>query len=427
MIRKWLGSAAVSALIAAPGLADTIVVTNARIWTGTEAGTIEGGVVVIEEDQISAVGGADTEAPDGAQVIDANGGWVTPGVFAPFTRVGIVEISAEDASNDAVAADSPFSVALDAEDAFNPASTSLAVQRIEGVTRLAVAPAPSSKIFAGQGFIASASGAPDSVLASNAFLLVSLGETGAGLAGGSRPAAWAQFEAALADSRSPARYLTSNGGDVLTRYDAQALRSAATGDQLILIEAHRASDLLRIVAFKEENPALDLAILGADEGWIVADALADADIPVIIDPFSNLPATFAQLGATGENAARLIEAGVETAFAHLGDNAHQAHLARQVAGNAVANGVDHDAAVAAITSVPAEIFGLSGEGVIERGAIADIVVWDGDPLEVTTNADAVIIGGALQSLESRQTRLRDRYLSLDRGDRPFSYRRAAED
>ena len=122
-----------------------------------------------------------------------------------------------------------------------------------------------------------------------------------------------------------------------------------------------------------------------------------------------------------KNAERLIAAGVPTAFAHLGDDGHQARLVLQVAGNAVANGVSHDDAIAAITSVPAEIFGLEDLGTLEVGKTADVVVWDGDPLEVMSSVDAIYIAGEEQSLESRQTRLRDRYLSLYTSEQPLAY------
>ena len=157
---------------------------------------------------------------------------------------------------------------------------------------------------------------------------------------------------------------------------------------------------------------------------MVADQLVEADIQVIIDPFSNLPASFAQLGATSRNAERLIEAGVLTAFAHLGDNSHQARLVLQSAGNAVANGVSFDDAMAAITINPALIFGMDDNfPVIRGGSAPDLVLWDGDPLEVMTTAEMVVINGEIQSMESRQTRLRDRYLDLDESEKPLAYKR----
>jgi len=173
--------------------------------------------------------------------------------------------------------------------------------------------------------------------------------------------------------------------------------------------------------FAEANSDLQIAIVGADEGWRVAPRLAASGIPVIVDAFSNLPASFEQLGATAENASRLMEAGVTVAIAHLGSSSHQARLSTQVAGNAVANGLSHDDAMKALTTYPAQIFGLRGLGVIGPGARADIVVWDGDPLDVTSNPDVVMIDGKVQSLETRQTQLRDRYLDLDESTRPLAY------
>ena len=180
-----------------------------------------------------------------------------------------------------------------------------------------------------------------------------------------------------------------------------------------------------MIAFSEEKSSLNFAIVGATEGWLVADELAASGIPVIMDPFDNLPASFEQLGATSRNAERLIEAGVKTAFAHLGSDSHQTRLVLQSAGNAVANGLDAAEAIKAITSVPAEIFGYNDLGRLSSGAIADIVIWDGDPLDVTSAPTTIIIDGVEQAMESRQTKLRDRYLDLtdDGGDLPLAYRK----
>ncbi|MEO0983498.1 MAG: amidohydrolase family protein [Pseudomonadota bacterium] len=423
MIRTLLLGAAAAALSAAAS-AQTFAVRNGTVWTGTEAGSFQNGVVVIEDGEIAAVGDASTAIPDDATVIDADGGWVTPGVIAAYSQIGIVEVGAEDSTDDRSAAMSLYSAALDAAEGFNPSATTIPVSRIEGVTRVVVSPSPATTVFAGAGFVADTSGAPDSITKPDAFMRVYLGEGGAAVAGGSRPAAWAQLRAGLADARTfPARFLAHNEGDALTRVDAQALGPAARGQQLLLISAHRASDLRAIIAFQEDNSSLDIAIVGADEGWMVAEELAEAGIPVIINPTSNLPSSFSNLASTLENAARLIEAGVATAFAYRDDDSHQARLTLQAAGLAVANGVEHDDALAAITRVPAEIFDLDGLGVLEDGAVGDVVVWDGDPLEVTSSPTAVLINGELQSLESRQTRLRDRYSSLERSDRPFAYRK----
>ena len=423
MIRTLLITAA-STLALASAAAQNLTITNAKVWTGTEAGTLDSAAIYVRDGEIISVIENGTAPRGGSPVIDADGAWVTPGIITPFTRIGIVEVGAEDSTNDTRASGTAFSVALRASDGFNPSATTVPVTRIEGVTRIAVAPANGGSMIAGQGFIADTSGAPDSITQDRAFVYIDLGEGGAGLAGGSRPAAWAALRGAFADARGyPGRFMAHNEGDTLTRTDAQAFGRAVRGGQLILVNAHRASDIRQVIDLKFENANVNIAIVGADEGWIVAEELADAGIPVIIDPFSNLPASFAQLGATSRNAERLIEAGVLTAFAHLGDNSHQARLALQSAGNAVANGVSFDDAMAAITTAPAAIFDLDTLGSVAPGSTADLVVWDGDPLEVMSAPQAVIIDGEVQSMESRQTKLRDRYLDLDESERPLAYKR----
>lgn len=422
MIRKILLSAAASAAIALGAAAQNVAIVNAKVWTGTDAGTLDNATVYISNGDVAGLG-VNFAPPSGTELIDAEGNWVTPGIFSPFSRTGIVEVGAEDSTNDTSAAGTQFSVALRASDGFNPAATTIDVTRIEGVTRIAVAPSNAASLIAGQGFIADTTGDADSISYDRAFVYIDLGEIGAGLAGGSRPAAWASLRGAFADARGyPARFMAHNEGDTLTRADAQAFGRAVRGQQLMIIAARRASDLRMVMALKEENPNLNLAIVGADEGWIVADELADAGIPVIIDPFQNLPASFSQLGATSKNAERLLDAGVTTAFAFLGRDTHQARLVLQSAGNAAANGVSFDDAMAAMTTVPAEIFGIEDYGTIERGSTADLVLWDGDPLEVSSAPIAVFIDGEAQSLESRQTKLRDRYLDLDESEKPLAYK-----
>lgn len=419
MIRPLL--LGLAALCIAPlGLAQPVAIVGEKVWTGTAQGTLTDGVVVIDNGRIVSVGtGA---APAGMAQVEAE--WVTPGLISAFSRTGTTEVPGEKSANDTGAGGSAFSAALNAADGFNPDATPIPVTRLEGFTRIAVAPDARSKMFAGQGFLADTSGLPGSVFAERAFAFIVMGERGAALSGGSRPASWSALRGALDDVRFfTARYMTHNEGNVLTRMDAQAFMPAARGDQLILIEARRASDLDAIMDFKQENPMLKIAIVGADEGWRVADRLAAMKIPVIIDAFSNLPSSFSQLAATSENAGRLAKAGVTIAIVNLDDSSHQARLATQIAGNAVANGLPFDDALAALTTAPAEIFGMEGLGVLAPGARADVVAWDGDPLEITSAPTAVFIDGVSEPMESRQTKLRDRYLNLDESERPSAYRK----
>lgn len=410
-----LGAASVAA-------AQPVAVYGKNVWTGTAQGTITDGVVVIDNGRVVSVGKAPGAVPAGAAEVRAE--WVTPGLISGFSRTGLSEVSGVDDTNDAGAGSSDFSAALNAADGFNPDATSVAVTRLAGFTRLAVAPQASSKLFGGQGFLAETSGLTGSVFRDRAFAFIVLGEPGANLAGGSRPAAWASLRGAFDDVRFfGARYMTHNEGNVLTRMDAQALMPAVKGEQLIVFQASRASDLNAIMDFKEQNPALRIAIVGADEGWRVARRLAALDIPVIVDAFSNLPASFSQLASTSENAKRLSDAGVTVAIVNLDNDSHLARLATQIAGNAVANGMSHDAAMRSLTTAPAEIFGMTGLGTLAPGARADVVAWDGDPLEVTSAPTAVYIDGEAQPMESRQTKLRDRYRNLDESERPLAFRR----
>ncbi len=425
MIRTLTLCLSAVAVAVLPGATQTTAITGGKVWTGSDRGTIENGTVLISDGQIVAVGTAAEVSIAGADsIIDADGNWVTPGIVVPYSRIGIVEVGAEDSTNEITAAASDYSVSLNAAVAFNPAASTIDVTRIEGVTRVAVALAPTGNLFGGQGFVTDTSGDLDSDIRERAFLYVSLGEQGASLAGGSRAAAWAQLRSAIDDARTfPARFMAHNEGTALTRADARAFGPAVRGQQLMLVQAHRAVDLRQVMDFADEFPAFRIAILGADEGWMVADELAAAGIPVIVDPFQNLPASFAQLAATSENASRLIKAGVDVSFAHFGDAGHQARLALQVAGNAIANGVPHDEALAALTVNPADMYGLNDLGRLVTGATGDVVIWDGDPLEVTSSPTHVFISGEAQSLESRQTRLRDRYLELDESTRPMAYNR----
>jgi imidazolonepropionase-like amidohydrolase len=405
---KWLSPLLVALAIAAPATAETVLIRDGRVITNTSAGVIEGGDVLIVDGQVSAVG-ANIAAPRAARVIDATGKWVTPGIFAAVSQVGLSEISGSGAPNDASIEGELVSAAADAGLAFDYSVSAIPVTRIEGVTRAAIAPNGSHTMFSGIGALVSMSGQPGSVFREDAFMVLQMGEAGANRTGGSRAAYWPALEAALRDAREyPGRYRSGQGGAVLNEIDAAAVQPFANGRGLILVNVESATDIRALIRFKRSHPNLRFVINGASEGWEVATELAAANIPVIVDTMQNLPNSFEQMGSRLDNAAILSRAGVRVIIASAGDG-HQARLVLQQAGNAVANGMDWNAAFASITRVPAEVFGATGLGVLQRGATADVVVWDGDPLEVKSAPTAVFIEGAEQSLTSRQTMLRDRY------------------
>jgi imidazolonepropionase-like amidohydrolase len=396
--------------LAAPAAAETVLVRGGRVVTNTGA-ILEKGDVLISGARIAAVG-ASIAAPRGARIIDASGKWVTPGAIAAMSEVGLSEISGSGAPNDASVSGPLISAAADAGRAFDPAASAVPITRMEGVTRVAIAPAATGTIFSGTGAFVSMDGGADSVQRRKLFQVVELGEVGADRAGGSRAALWPYLEAALRDAREyPARYSSGQGGAVLSEIDAQALKPFALGQGYFLVRTERASDILELIRFKRANPTLKFIVHGAAEGWLVADEIAKAGLPVIVDPLVNLPERLEKLAARADNATLLDRAGVDVIIAPSPGtvDAQQSRLVLQLAGNAVANGMPWAAAFKAVTSAPAAAFGVTDVGALAPGRLADVVVWDGDPLEVTSAPTAVFIAGAEMPLVSRQTRLRDRY------------------
>ncbi|KAF0176705.1 MAG: amidohydrolase family protein [Hyphomonadaceae bacterium] len=410
-LRNALLAALAALAVATPASAQSILIKGGRVVTNAGA-ILERGDVLITNGRIASVGVSIT-APRDARVIDATGKWVTPGAFAAMSEVGLSEISGSGAPNDANIEGDKISAAADAGRAFDPTVTAVAVTRLEGVTRAAIAPTASGSMFSGRGALVSLDGGRDSVFRQRAFQVLELGETGAGRTGGSRAALWPMLEAALRDAREyPARYRSGQGGAVLNEIDAAALQPFARGEGLFLVHIESASDIRELIRFKRANPALKFVIHGGAEAWLVADELARAKIAVILDPLVNLPDRMERLAARADNAALLHRAGVMFAIAPGPGtvDAHQARLVLQLAGNAVANGLPWDAAFAAVSKAPADIFGVGGQlGSLSAGRTADVVVWDGDPLEVASAPTAVFIAGRDMPLVSRQTRLRDRY------------------
>ncbi len=423
-MKRLLSALAATALTATSALAQTYAVTNGRVVTNTDAGIIEAGTVVIQDGDIIAVG-SNVTIPSGATVIDADGGWVTPGIFAPYTQLGLIEVALESSTNDAGASDSDYSVALDVSDSFNPAGTHIPSTRIEGVTRVALYPSTGFNLFAGHGALADMSGDADSLFETGSFVYADLSQSGASRAGGSRAAAWAFLEAAFADARAyPARFSNSIHGDALDRYDAASLVPVVRGRMPLVVNVDRAADIRRAIRFRNENAPMRMIIQGGAEAWMVADELAAAGIPVLMDPIRNLPGSFDSLGSTLAAASLLHDAGVTIAYTtETADGYFNARLLAQHAGNAVAHGVSWDDAFAAITLVPAQIYGVASRyGALASGYAGDVVVWDGDPLEVMSAPTHVLIDGQETDMESRQTMLRDRYMDIT-DDTPFAYRR----
>lgn len=433
-MKRLLVVAASVLALSVPAAAQDVTITNARLVLGDGSAPIEGGTVVVRGGSVVYAGPANG-APAGGNAVDAKGAWVTPGIFATVTTLGLADVSAVDESNDITAGETPFSAALDAATAINPTSQHILVHKAAGITRAATTMLPAGSIFAGQGAIIDLDGDARPVVQARAFQMITLGEAGADRAGGSRAAAHALLRAALREAQALAGKsgipeTTEIGKDdevLLSRFDAEALVPVVTGRQKLYVAADRMADIRAVLALKQEYPRLDLVLVGATEGWLVANEIAAAGVPVIANGLLDLPETFEQLGATQSNAGRMARAGVKVAVNAA--TMQDPRRLQQVAGNLVAltkmpgaTGMAWGQAFAAISSVPAEISGMGGKaGVLKPGAFGDVVIWTDDPLEVGSVPTQVWIGGVSQDLTNHQTRLRDRYIDLDESDRPKAY------
>ena len=407
-----------------PGIAgaDITAITGATIHTMTEQGTLKDATVLVEDGHIIAVGNG-IQIPDGAIHIVADGRVVTPGLFDAYSYFGVVEISLVKQSVDVFQTDEKYTASFELADAINPRSTLIPINRIEGVTRAMVAPQAgfyqelSNSPIVGLGSVIHLGSTENFLVARNNALFVMLGETGAALTGGSRANALLLLRESLQDARDYAA--NREGFDEgrrrayrLNRQDLDSLVEVLNGQRPIVATVDRASDIEAALRLANEF-GIRLVINSGAEAWIVADKLADANVPVILDPLQNLPSSFAALGSTLENAARLDEAGVTVAFSS-GDS-HNSRNMKQAAGVAVANGLSYETALRALTINPAKIYGVQATyGSVSVGAEADLVIWSGDPLEVSTFADFVMIRGRAIPMVSRSTLLFDRYKDLDK-------------
>jgi len=415
--------------IASPAIADTTAIVGGKVHTVGPMGTIENGTVLIVDGRIAAVGD-DVAVPAGAETIDATGKVVTPGLFSPFGQLGLVEVSSSAGPTDYSQRGTQFTAGFDVADAYDRRSTLIAINRIEGVTRAVVAPTPGYPDESGSGHILAGLAAVVNLGDNNvldrrgAAMVVVLGQSGSYFAGGTRTAAWLTLRNAMNEAID---YREHKGdfergmrrGYVHSVNDLEALQGVINGNTPMIVSVDRATDIEVLIDFVDEF-SVTAIIIGGSEAWMVANELAAANIPVIVGPSANLPGSFDAINARFGSASILVAAGVKVAIADSDSQTHNARNMTQSAGIAVAHGLDWDAALRAITLTPAEIYGVAtATGSLETGKAADVVIWPGDPLELTNYPEAVFINGEAVPMVSRQTLLRDRYLQ---SDKPPAYR-----
>ncbi len=403
-----LGAAVMAlACIASSAQAQDLLVRDATVATASARGNVEDADVLVQGGIIRAVGRG-LSAPAGVPVVEAKGRTLTPALFGGITEIGIEEVSGESSTVDSALkiGEQPLRPEFDVTLAYNPASVLIPVARLDGIGFTALGAATGGGFVAGQGGVVRFDGSADPIGPRALFLR--LGAAASELTGQSRAAQWMLLQQMVDEARgqvaadSPHALLTPAGRRTLARY--------LSGQGRIVVEVDRAADIRQLLRWAAREK-VKIAIAGGAEAWQLAPELAAAKVPVFVDALGNLPATFDQIGATLENAARLQRAGVPVAFAQRDDASHNARKMRQLAGNAVANGLPWADGLAGLTRVPAEVLGVADQiGSIEPGKRADLVLWEGDPLDVAHYAEQVWLGGRAMPMRSRQTELRDRYL-----------------
>ncbi|AWH54690.1 amidohydrolase [Stenotrophomonas sp. ESTM1D_MKCIP4_1] len=406
--RAWLGATVmVLAGIAGTASAQDLLVRNATVHTASARGSLQNTDVLVQGGLIRAVGPG-LAAPAGVAVVEANGRPLTPALFGGITEIGIEEVSGESSTVDSTLkiGEQPLRPEFDVTLAYNPASVLVPVARLDGIGFTALGAATGGGFVAGQGGVMRLDGSADPIGPRALFLR--LGAAASELTGQSRAAQWMLLQQMVDEARgqvaadSPHALLTPAGRRTLARYLA--------GQGRIVVEVDRAADIRQLLRWAAREK-VKIAIAGGAEAWQMAPELAAAQVPVFVDALGNLPTTFDQIGATLENAARLRRAGVAVSFAQRDDASHNARKMRQLAGNAVANGLPWADGLAGLTRVPAQVLGVADQiGTIEPGKRADLVLWEGDPLDVAHYAEQVWLGGRAMPMRSRQTELRDRYL-----------------
>jgi len=396
---------------AAPPDSFAIIHAKAILIPGQPA--VEDANILIENGKIKSAGTA-VSIPSGMRTIDAKGRLVTPGLMNSASQLALVETGTED-TTDAAVTSGLYGASFDVQYALNPNSTLLPVARADGLTRVMIMPTASTGApFNGLGAVLRLSEGESIVDLAKASVVAEVGGMVVPKSGGSRSAQWMLIRSALDTAREPqdkTNKPTLPGTTALSRLNVAALRPVLDRKIPLALIAHRESDLRQGAALADDYN-IRIVLVGAEEAWRCAPLLASHKIAVVLDPYASSPATYDQIGARLDNAAILNRAGVllsfKAAFVHVSYNAGIA--IREGAGIAVANGLPWPEAIKALTTNAAETWGIGAHyGTLEPGKEADVVLWNGDPLEPRNAPDMMFIQGKPVSLETRQTELEKRY------------------
>ncbi len=402
--------------------AEDYVLTNLKLFAGP--GNDEQTISIRVTDGIIAEMGESIDIA-GVVSIDGNGRYVTPGLIDSGSTIGIEEVGLSTNAEDQEYEGDAMSAAFDPLLAYNQNSSLIPSILNEGVTHVQVTPKAGKDVFAGLGGLVRLDqglvpGAPRIVYAY-------LGETGRRHAGNSRAAALQRLlqgldEAVIYASKKKAYETNRLRQLAFSVADLEVLAALLAGDMKLAVYVDRAAEIEAVLSALASYE-LDVILLGAREAWQVVDAISAADVPVVINVVDNQPSSFDRLGVRLDQAKLLHDAGISFAFM-TEDIYSESRMLTQSAGVAVAYGLPWSAALAAITSAPAASWGVEDSfGELAPGQAATFVLWDADPLEVTSQPEAIYIAGERIRMENRQDMLRERYRSMSESNqKPYVYR-----
>lgn len=415
------GAAAAAFLLTASyASAQTVAITGGRVFP-VSGPVIENGTVLIRDGKIVAVGVGIT-VPAGARTIDASGKWVTPGLINSASQLGLSEIGSVQSTGDASARGmDEIAAAFTVWEGLNPQSMLFAPARDEGITTVVVVPR-GGLIWGQAAVITLVEGSlTDMVTRAPVAMAAQVGNPVQG-GSGSRGEQLLRLRELFADVRffrenRRAFDRAETRGLAASRKDLEALIPVLEGRLPLLVAVDKSSDIEATLRLGREY-GLRLMLAGAAEGWVVADQIAAAKIPVLTGAMNNIPGSFSSLGQRQDNAALLRRAGVEVllvgnAGGGGADDPFNVRNIKQEAGNAVAYGMSWNDALRAVTLAPAQIFGVGERtGALQAGRDADVVIWSGDPFEFTTRAEHVFVRGVERDGRNRQELLTERYKTL---------------
>jgi imidazolonepropionase-like amidohydrolase len=408
---------------------ETIALKGGKLLTITH-GVIENGVVVMQNGRIAAVGGAGTAIPAGAKVIDVTGMTIYPGLIDSETHLGLTEVSADRMTNDELEPSDEIMPHMHVADAFHAETALIPVTRINGITNAIVAPASGDTLPGQDSFIelAGVSATEMLVVRDIAMPLNFTGQqrrnqnfdqakfpfTRMGMATQLRQAFIdaLDYDAKLAayekKKSSPDEKEKDKAGAPPKRdLKLEALLPYLHGKKPVVLAAEQPNDLLTALEMANEFH-LKVILNHVTHSPALFDKVAATGLPVIVGPIYEQPKEWERYDAVYSVPAQLAKRGVKIAFASY--DAHQARNLPYAAGYAVGFGLPPEEALKALTINPAQIWGLEKDlGSLEVGKLANVVVANGDPLDVKTDVKHVFIRGQEIPLVSKQTQLRDQY------------------